>query len=78
MPIYMYKNSRRIGRHNTSASRFRQVTGQLWWRHNAKSEKTVHGRNAVMGDPWLLASGSKENKIKKLRPRQWNMRAQCA
>ena len=48
------KNNRRIWRHNASISRSRDVTDQLWWRHNAESEKTVFDDNCDMGDGWLF------------------------
>ena len=38
VPICACKNNRRMSRHNASTSRSRDVTDQLWWRHNAKSE----------------------------------------
>ena len=38
-------------RHNASS---RDVTDQLWWRHNAKSEKTILGDNGEMGNQWLF------------------------
>ena len=41
VPIYPCKNNRRIWRHNACTRRSRDVIDQLWWRHNAKSEKTV-------------------------------------
>ena len=34
-----------IWSHNASIPRSRDVTDQLWWRHNAKSEKTVLSDN---------------------------------
>ena len=40
-PICACKNNRRIWRHNASAPPLRDVTVQLWWRHNAGSEKTL-------------------------------------
>ena len=36
-PMDTWKNNRRIWRHNVSAPRLRDVTDQVWWRHNAKS-----------------------------------------
>ena len=53
-PICACKNNRRIWRHNASISRSRDVTDQLWWRHNAKSEKTVPDDNCDMSDRWLF------------------------
>ena len=32
----------------------RDVTTQLWWRHNTKSETTVFGNNCEMSDRWLF------------------------
>ena len=49
-PICTRNNNRRIWRHNASASRSRDVTDQLWLRHNAKSEKTVLGDNGEIND----------------------------
>ena len=37
------KNNRWIWHHNASISRSWDVTDQLWWRHNAKAEKTFPG-----------------------------------
>ena len=48
------KKNRRIWRPNASNSRSRDVTDQLWWRHNTKSEKTVLNDNGEMGDSWLI------------------------
>ena len=45
-------NNRRIWRHNASISR--DVTDQLWWRHNAKAEKTFLGNNGEMNDRQLF------------------------
>ena len=45
------KNTGRIKRNNVSS---RDVTDQLWWRQNAKSEKTVLGDNAHVSDRWLF------------------------
>ena len=53
-PICACKNNQRIWRHNASISRSRDVTDQLWWRHNAKSEKTVPDDNCDMSDRWLF------------------------
>ena len=39
---------------NASVSRLRDVTDQLWWRHNAKSKNTVLDDNCIMSDWWLL------------------------
>ena len=63
-PIAACKNARRIWRHNAISSRSRNVTNQLWWRHNAKSEKTVFSDIGKMSDWWLfladfLCSGHK-------------------
>ena len=52
VPICACKNNRRIWRHNASISRSCDVTDQLWWRHNAKSEKAVHGDSCEMSDRW--------------------------
>ena len=53
-PICACKNNRRIWRHNVSIWRSRDVTDQLWWRHSAKSEKTVLDDNCDMSDRWLF------------------------
>ena len=50
-PICACMNNRRIWRHHAITSRLLDVTDQLWWRHNAKSEKTVLGE---MSDRWLF------------------------
>ena len=51
-PICLCKNNRRIWPHNAASSR--DVTDQLWWHHNAKSEKAVLGDNGKMSDRWLF------------------------
>ena len=48
------RNNRRIWRHNASISCSRDLTDQLWWHHNAKSEKTVLDDNCDMSDRWLF------------------------
>ena len=48
------KNNRRIWRHNASISRSRDVTYQLWWRHNAKAENTFLRDNDEMNDRRLF------------------------
>ena len=53
-PICACKNKWRILCHNASISCLRDVTDQLWWRHNAKSEKTVFDDNCDMSDGWLI------------------------
>ena len=53
-PICAFKNNRRIWRHNASISRSCDVTDQLWWRHNAKSEKTVLDDNCDMRYRWFF------------------------
>ena len=53
-PICMWKNNWRIWRHNASISCSRDVTDQLWWRRNAKSEKTVLDDNCDMSDRWMV------------------------
>ena len=32
----------------------KSVTDQLWWRHDAKSEKTVLSDSGEMSDRWLV------------------------
>ena len=39
------KNNRQIWRHNASTPCSSDITDQLWWRHNTKSEKTVLSDN---------------------------------
>ena len=56
-PICTCTKNRRILRHNTSISGVRDVIGQLWWRWNAKSEKTVLGDNGELSERWLLSVG---------------------
>ena len=51
-PICTCKNNRQIWRHNASISRSRDVTDQLWWRHNTKSENAVLGDSCEMSDRW--------------------------
>ena len=46
----MCKNNRRIWRHRAITSRSRDGIEQLWWRHNAMSEKTVHSNNGEIID----------------------------
>ena len=53
-PISACKNNCQIWHHNGSISRLRDVTDQLWWHHNAKSEKTILGDNCEMSDWWLF------------------------
>ena len=55
-PICARKNNRRIWHHNASASRSRDITYQLWWCHNVKSEKTVPSNNCEMSDRWLFVA----------------------
>ena len=54
VPICLCKNNRRIWRHNANTSCLHDITDQLWWRHNDKSEKTVLGDNGKLSDPWLF------------------------
>ena len=54
-PICAHKNNRRIWRRNASTSLLRDVTDQLWWRHNAKWEKApgfVLSRHNRYGLSW--------------------------
>ena len=44
------KNNRRIWHHNASVLHSRDVTYQLWWRHNTKSEKIVLSDNGEIND----------------------------
>ena len=37
-----------------STNMMRDITDQLWWGHNAKSENTVLGDNCEMSDRWLF------------------------
>ena len=55
-PVCACKNSRRIWRHNASTPPPRDVTEQLWWRHNAGSEETVLGDNGEISDRWLFVT----------------------
>ena len=55
-PICACKNNRQKLRHNANASRSRDVTDQLWWRHNVESEKTVLSDNGEMSDRWLFVA----------------------
>ena len=52
-PICECKNNRRIWRHNANTSRSRDVTDQLWWHHNANSEKIFLGENGQTSDRWF-------------------------
>ena len=45
------KNNQRIWRHCVSSC---DVTDQLWWRHNAKTENTVLGDDGKMSDRWFF------------------------
>ena len=56
-PTCACKNNRRIWRHNSSTSRSRDTTDQLWWRHYAESENTFLGNNDKMNDRWLFCRG---------------------
>ena len=49
----MCKNNWRIWRHNASTPHSHDVTDKLWWRHNAKSEKTVLSDNGEIRN-WQL------------------------
>ena len=53
-PICPCKNNRRIWRHNVSTSPSHDVIDQLWWHHNAKSEKTAFSDNDEMSNRWLF------------------------
>ena len=53
-PICACKNNWRIWRHNTSIPRKRDITDQQWWRHIAKSEKTVLSDNDKISDRRLF------------------------
>ena len=44
-PICVCSNDQRIWGHNAGAVRSCDVTDQLWWRHNTKSEKAVLSDN---------------------------------
>ena len=55
-PVCACKNNRRIWHHNASASRSHDVTDQLWWRHNVKSEKTFLSDSGEMSDRWLFVA----------------------
>ena len=63
------KNNQQIWHHNVSTSRSHDVTYQLWWHHNPKSENTILSDTGEMSDQWLFLSGwcvqdiNKENKI---------------
>ena len=54
MPICTCKHNWQIWHHNAGTSRSGNITDQLWWRHNVKSEKTVLGANGEMRDQWLF------------------------
>ena len=47
------KNNWRIWRHKASTPHSHDVTDKLWWRHNAKSEKTVPINNGEIRN-WQL------------------------
>ena len=47
-PVCACKNNRRIWRHDISASGSRDVTGDLWWRHNATSDEAILGVHGVL------------------------------
>ena len=49
-PIGACKINGRIWRHNASTSLLSDVTDQLWWRHNAKSERTFLSDNGGISD----------------------------
>ena len=55
--IYACKNIQRIWRNNASTSRSRDVTDQMWWRHNAKTEKIFLGDKDEMNDRGLFFGG---------------------
>ena len=47
-PFAAWKNNRRLWRHNNSISHSREITCQLWWCHNAQSEKTAIGEDGPL------------------------------
>ena len=49
-PIHVRKNNQRLWRHNANTPSWHDITDQLWWLHNAKSEKTVLGYNGEISD----------------------------
>ena len=49
-PICACMNNRWIWRHNASVLHSRDVTDQLWWRHNTKSAKTVLSDKGEISD----------------------------
>ena len=53
-PICACKNNQQIWCHNVITSRSHDITDQLWWRHNAKSEKSFLGNNGEIKDRWLF------------------------
>ena len=57
-PIWACENNRPIRRHNTSTLCSCDVTDQLLWRHNAKSEKTLFGENGEMMVRWFFLAES--------------------
>ena len=50
VPVCKCKNNLQIWYHNTSTSHLHDVTGQLWWRLNAKLEKAVLTYSGEMSD----------------------------
>ena len=52
-PLRLCKNNRRMWCHNASTRRSCDVTDQLWWRRNAKSENTVLSDNGEISDRLL-------------------------
>ena len=53
-PICVCKNNQPMSLDNASTWRSHDVTDQLWWRHNAKSEKTFLSDDGKMSDRWLF------------------------
>ena len=56
-PICECKNSRWRWRHDASTTRSHDLIDQLWWHHNAKSEKDVLSDNGEISDRWVFLSG---------------------
>ena len=70
-PICICKNNQRIGCHDANISRFRDVTNQLWWRHNDKLEKTVLWQQWRNERSMILFSGIVCSE-RKIAGKKWN------
>ena len=65
VPICACKNNQRIWRQKCRYLASRDITAQLWWRHNANLETTVLSDNGEMSERWLFVAKRCVEDIKK-------------